>query len=81
MKLQKVTDPSFKKYGKVVENVDFSELVEELKKRGIPCQYHVYPGNAHGWGLATGKAAEGWLDEAVAFWEENLSVKNVGEKQ
>ena len=56
-------------------------MVEELKKRGIPCQYHVYPGNAHGWGLATGKAAEGWLDEAVAFWEENLSVKNVGEKQ
>ena len=32
MKLQKVTDPAFKKYGKVVENVDFSELVEELKK-------------------------------------------------
>lgn len=46
-------------------------LEEELVKRRIPCRYHVYPGNAHGWGLATGKAAEGWLDEAVAFWEEN----------
>ena len=39
MKLQKVTDPAFKKYGKVVENVDFSELVEELKK--TPCPQEV----------------------------------------
>ena len=36
MKLQKVTDPAFKKYGKVVENVDFSELVEERKKTPWP---------------------------------------------
>ena len=39
MKLQKVTDPAFKKYGKVVENVDFSELVDELKK--TPCPQEV----------------------------------------
>ena len=39
MKLQKVTDSAFKKYGKVVENVDFSELVEELKK--TPCPQEV----------------------------------------
>ena len=36
MKLQKVTDPAFKKYGKIVENVDFSALVEELKKTPCP---------------------------------------------
>ena len=36
MKLQKVTDPAFRKYGKVVENVDFSALVEELKKTPCP---------------------------------------------
>ena len=36
MKLQKVTDPAFKKYGKVVTNVDFSQLVEELKKTPMP---------------------------------------------
>ena len=39
MKLQKVTDPAFKKYGKIVENVDFSALVEELKK--TPCTQEV----------------------------------------
>lgn len=36
MKILKVTDKSFRKYGKVVDNVDFSGLVEELKKTPIP---------------------------------------------
>ena len=36
MKILKVTDPAFQKYGRVVENVDFSGLVEELKKTPIP---------------------------------------------
>ena len=45
-------------------------LAKALDDHNIPFQYHVYPGNAHGWGLATGKAAEGWLKEAVDFWEE-----------
>lgn len=36
MKILKVTDPAFKRYGRVVENVDFSGLVEELKKTPVP---------------------------------------------
>lgn len=36
MDVLKVTDAAFKKYGKVVENVDFSGLVEELKKTPVP---------------------------------------------
>lgn len=36
MKILRVTDDSFKKYGKVVKNVDFSGLVEELKKTPVP---------------------------------------------
>lgn len=36
MKILKVTDPAFKRYGRVVENVDFSGLVEALKKTPIP---------------------------------------------
>lgn len=45
-------------------------LAEALEEHDVRYRYHVYPGNAHGWGLATGKAAEGWLDEAVDFWEK-----------
>ncbi|MBQ7774368.1 MAG: DUF4867 family protein [Lachnospiraceae bacterium] len=36
MKILSVTDSAFKKYGKVVDNVDFSQLVEELKKTPLP---------------------------------------------
>ena len=50
-----------------IENTRMME--EALRSHGVPCRYHVYPGNAHGWGLATGKGAEGWLEEAVMFWE------------
>lgn len=36
MKILKVTDPAFRKYGRVVDNVDFTGLVEELKKTPCP---------------------------------------------
>lgn len=36
MKILSVTDPAFAKYGRVVTNVDFTALVEELKKTPIP---------------------------------------------
>ncbi len=39
MEIKKVTDPSFARYGKVVENVDFTALVEELAK--TPCTAEV----------------------------------------
>lgn len=32
MKIYKVTDEQFKKYGKIVKNVDFSELIDYMKK-------------------------------------------------
>ncbi len=36
MKILKVTDEAFGKYGRVVENIDFTDLVEELKKTPLP---------------------------------------------
>lgn len=36
MKIYDVTDARFRKYGKVVKNIDFSELVEAMKKMPIP---------------------------------------------
>ena len=32
MEIKKVTDPSFRKYGRVVEGIDFADLVEAIKK-------------------------------------------------
>lgn len=32
----------------------------------------VVPGLGHGFGLGTGTVAEGWLDQAAAFWEAQM---------
>lgn len=32
MEIKKVTDPSFRKYGRVVQGIDFTDLVEAIKK-------------------------------------------------
>lgn len=32
MQILSVNDDEFKKYGRVVDNVDFTELIQELKK-------------------------------------------------
>lgn len=40
---------------------------------GIDTEFHVYEGLSHGFGLGTGTAAEGWLNDAVAFWEKQMN--------
>lgn len=47
--------------------------LQALSALGIPTEFHHYPGLRHGFGLGTGTVAEGWLDQAVAFWEANTS--------
>ena len=46
--------------------------IEALDVLGIPTEFHHYPGLPHGFGLGTGTVAEGWLEEAVAFWEAQM---------
>ena len=43
MKILKVTDEAFKRYGRVVDNVDFTDLVEELKKTPVPADVAYEP--------------------------------------
>ena len=44
--------------------------LEALNDLGIPTEFHAYDGLPHGFGLGIGTAAEGWIHDAVAFWEE-----------
>lgn len=44
---------------------------EALQAIGIPAEFHLYPNLRHGFGLGIGTSAEGWIDGAVRFWEEN----------
>lgn len=45
---------------------------DALKSAGIDTEFHKYPGLGHGFGLGTGTVAEGWMDDAVAFWETHM---------
>lgn len=47
MKIQNVTDAAFKKYGKVVTGIDFSDMIAEMKKMEIPADVVYEPGLAN----------------------------------
>lgn len=47
--------------------------LDGMSALGIDTEFHSYPGLGHGFGLGTGTAAEGWMNEAAAFWQRQLS--------
>lgn len=49
------------------------QRLELLSDMGIDTEFHSYPGLRHGFGIGTGTVAEGWLDQAVAFWEKQMN--------
>lgn len=45
--------------------------IDALVAMDVPTEYHSYKGLGHGFGLGVGTIAEGWIDQAVSFWEKN----------
>lgn len=43
-----------------------------LSKMNIPTEYHCFKGLPHGYGLGTGTIAQGWIDDAIQFWEKQM---------
>lgn len=43
--------------------------LQNLSALGIPTEFHAYDGLLHGFGLETGTVAQGWMSDAVRFWE------------
>jgi predicted esterase len=60
----------------VGENDSFSSFMKErtnnLKNLGIDTEFHIYKDVRHGFGLGIGTAAEGWINNAVKFWEKHI---------
>ena len=46
--------------------------LEAMSEIGIPTEFHAYEGLSHGFGLGTGTVAEGWINDAVSFWEKQM---------
>ncbi|MDE7278378.1 MAG: alpha/beta hydrolase, partial [Oscillospiraceae bacterium] len=44
--------------------------LDGMSALGIDTEFHVYSGLGHGFGIGTGTVAEGWLEDAAAFWEK-----------
>ena len=53
--------------------------LEGLESYGIPTEFHAYEGLPHGFGIGTGTNAEGWIYDAVRFWEEQMPDNNIPE--
>lgn len=53
--------------------------LEGLESYGIPTEFHAYEGLPHGFGIGTGTNAEGWIYDAVRFWEEQMPDDNIPE--
>ena len=47
-------------------------MLKILSSYGIPTEFHHYPSLTHGFGLGTGTVAEGWIDQAIRFWEAQM---------
>lgn len=46
--------------------------INAIKANGTDAVIEVFSGLPHGFGLGTGTLAEGWINNAVAFWERNM---------
>ena len=66
----------------LVRQRDVTDRYEQMKKAGVPTVCRVYPTAPHGFGIGIGTEAEGWVDDAVSFWEQNMKdKKHIQEKE
>ena len=47
--------------------------IAAIRANGTDAMIEVFPGLSHGFGLGTGTVADGWIDNAVSFWERNMN--------
>ena len=46
--------------------------IAAIQANGTDAMIEVFPGLSHGFGLGTGTMADGWINNAVSFWERNM---------
>ena len=53
--------------------------LEMLESYSIATEFHAYEGLSHGFGIGTGTNADGWIYDAVSFWENQMYDDNIPE--
>ncbi|MDR1702231.1 MAG: hypothetical protein LBR56_05605 [Sporomusaceae bacterium] len=48
-------------------------MITILHSRRFNTEFYKYPNLSHGFGLGIGTAAEGWINDAVVFWEKQIN--------
>lgn len=48
------------------------ERIDRISANGTDTEIEVFEGLSHGFGIGTGTVAEGWVDNAIAFWERQM---------
>lgn len=52
---------------KIMEN-----RINKIKQNGTDAEIEIFDGLPHGFGLGIGTNAEGWINNAIKFWERNM---------
>jgi acetyl esterase/lipase len=50
------------------------QSVEKMRNVGIEVEYHKYKKAGHGFGLGIGTDAEGWINNAIRFWNKYYRI-------
>ena len=48
------------------------ERINRIRANGTDAEIEIFNGLPHGFGLGEGTTAEGWIDNAIAFWEKHM---------
>lgn len=48
------------------------DRIKRIRENGTDAEIEIFDGLPHGFGLGIGTNAEGWIDNAVKFWEEHM---------
>lgn len=53
-----------------------ARLSELTRRYGIPTEFRVFEGLRHGFGIGQDTPAQGWIEDAIAFWQVQEGVRN-----
>ena len=48
----------------------------QIEQNGTNAKIEVFKGLSHGFGLGERTVAEGWIDHAISFWEDNMNASD-----